>query len=179
MKRLFSMISLLLCALLLAFPASAAAQYANAAELYADWEQNGYPDDVCSVYSTDGEGSMCILLLEDTPEREAELLERLQRIRALLLEVREDLREVPGEVVRPDAVAAAEPSSDAQSAAPAPRGRKARAVVRIDEQTGLPADAGTASGEGTAAKPATRKPRRKKEEPEHQELFAFYEQSLF
>ena len=112
-------------------------------------------------------------------EREAELLERLQRIRALLLEVREDLREVPGEVVRPDAVAAAGPSSDAQSAAPAPRGRTARAVVRIDEQTGLPADAGTASGEGTAAKPATRKPRRKKEEPEHQELFAFYEQSLF
>ena len=78
MKRLLSIIPLLLCALLLAFPASAAAQYANAAEMYADWDQNGYPDDVCSVYSTDGEGSMCILLLEDTPEREAELLALLE-----------------------------------------------------------------------------------------------------
>ena len=28
-------------------------------------------------------------------------------------------------------------------------------------------------------RPRGRKPRRKKEEPEHKELFAFYEQSLF
>lgn len=115
----------------------------------------------------------------DAAARETELIERLQRIRALLLEVREDLREVPGEVVRPDAVAAGETASGTQTAVPAVRGRKARAVVRIDEQTGLPADAEPASGEGIPAKPASRKPRRKKEEPEHRELFAFYEQSLF
>ena len=78
MKRLLSMIPLLLCALLLAFPASAAAQYANAAELYAEWDRNGCPAAVCSGYSTDREGSMCILLLEDTPEREAELLALLE-----------------------------------------------------------------------------------------------------
>lgn len=115
----------------------------------------------------------------DAADRESELLERLQRIRALLLEVREDLRDVPGEVVRPDAVAAAEPSPDVPSAVPAARGRKSRAVVRIDEQTCLPADADSSSDEAVSAKPAARKPRRKKEEPEHQELFAFYEQSLF
>lgn len=111
----------------------------------------------------------------DAAKRETELLERLQRIRSLLVEVREDLREVPGEVVRTDA--AAEPS--AEPAVRVSRGRRTRPVVRIDEQTGLPVDAEPAPEGEAPARPATRKPRRKKEEPEHKELFAFYEQSLF
>ena len=31
-----------------------AAQFANAYTLLQDWETNGYPDDVGSIYSTDG-----------------------------------------------------------------------------------------------------------------------------
>ena len=67
------------------------------------------------------------------------------------------------------------------------RRRRARAVVKIDETP----DAGTAPESGSAApeRPEAvpgqptrqngRKPRRKKEEVENKELFAFYEQSLF
>ena len=98
--------------------------------------------------------------------RDSELLERLQRVRALLVEVREDLKETDGEVYADRGAAADEPAGE-----PAPkRGRKA--VVKIAEEGG-------AEPERPVAKPA-RKPRRKKsEEPEHKELFAFYEQSLF
>ena len=45
----------------------------------------------------------------------------------------------------------------------------------------VPEDA-AAQGAAEPGQPASkrlRKPRRKKEEPEHKELFAFYEQSLF
>ena len=57
----------------------------------------------------------------------------------------------------------------------APVRRRAKAVVKIDESTG-----GELSDDGqAAAKRTVRKPRRKKEEVEHKELFAFYEQSLF
>ena len=102
----------------------------------------------------------------DEVSRDAELAERLQRIRALLVEVREDLKETDGEVYADRGAAADEPAGE-----PAPkRGRKA--VVKIAEEGG-------AEPERPVAKPA-RKPRRKKsEEPEHKELFAFYEQSLF
>ena len=70
-------------------------------------------------------------------QRDAELMERLQRIRALLAEVREDLKAGEGEIL-----------------------------------------AG-ADAEVPAAEAGATVPRRKKEEPEHKELFAFYEQSLF
>ena len=63
----------------------------------------------------------------------------------------------------------------AEAGATVPR-RKAKPVVKI-----VPEDA-AAQGAAEPGQPASkrlRKPRRKKEEPEHKELFAFYEQSLF
>ena len=85
-------------------------------------------------------------------QRDAELMERLQRIRALLVEVREDLKAGQGELL-----------AEGDAEVPA-------------------AEAGAAQGAAEPGQPASkrpRKPRRKKEEPEHKELFAFYEQSLF
>lgn len=108
---------------------------------------------------------------ESGVDRDAELMERLQHIRALLVEVREDLKGGAGELVS-DGDAAAE-AADAPEAAPVRR--RAKAVVKIDETTGGEA----ADGGQTPAKRTVRKPRRKKEEVENKELFAFYEQSLF
>ena len=103
-------------------------------------------------------------------DRDAELMERLQRIRALLVEVREDLKAGEGEIVADTDAAAEDGTPEA-----APVRRRAKAVVKIDESTG-----GELSDDGqAAAKRTVRKPRRKKEEVEHKELFAFYEQSLF
>lgn len=103
-------------------------------------------------------------------DRDAELMERLQHIRALLVEVREDLKAGEGEIVADTDDAAEDGTPEA-----APVRRRAKAVVKIDESTG-----GELSDDGqAAAKRTVRKPRRKKEEVEHKELFAFYEQSLF
>ncbi len=126
----------------------------------------------------------------DAAAREAELIERLQRIRALLLEVREDLRDVPGEVVGPDS--AVDAASEAHHTPEPSRTRRLRRVARNDAAAREPdaaADASAtdasaaadapAAASGTPARPAARRPRRKKEEAEHKELFAFYEQSLF
>lgn len=81
--------------------------------------------------------------------------------------------------------AAAEPEtgSEAQTASevqavPASRKRGRKAVVRIDEATGQPLEEAPSDAPGQPRR-AARKPRRKKEEVEHKELFAFYEQSLF
>lgn len=132
---------------------------------------------------------------ESGVDRDAELMERLQRIRALLVEVREDLKAGEGEIVTAsdadmtdaDAAAdaaAADAAADAAAAAAAAetpvRRRRAKAVVKIDE----PSDdaAGKAAGDSSAqpaVKRNVRRPRRKKEEAETKELFAFYEQSLF
>ena len=70
--------------------------------------------------------------------------------------------------------------AQAPPAAPPVRRRRAKAVVKIDE----PSDdaAGKAAGDSSAqpaVKRSVRRPRRKKEEAETKELFAFYEQSLF
>ena len=121
---------------------------------------------------------------ESGVDRDAELMERLQRIRALLVEVREDLKAGEGEIVTAsdadmtDAAAAA--ADTAAAAEPPVRRRRAKAVVKIDE----PSDdaAGKAAGDSSAqpaVKRNVRRPRRKKEEAETKELFAFYEQSLF
>lgn len=127
---------------------------------------------------------------ESGVDRDAELMERLQRIRALLVEVREDLKAGEGEIVTAsdadmtdaDAAAAdADAAADTAAAAETPvRRRRAKAVVKIDE----PSDdaAGKAAGDSSAqpaVKRNVRRPRRKKEEAETKELFAFYEQSLF
>lgn len=130
--------------------------------------------------------------------RDMELLERLQRIRAMLLEVRQELKDEKGEILAGGSSAApvgnepeefeefviADTVTSIGSSAPA-GGRKTRrkAVVKIEG-----ADDAEKSGEeprteedGTSGKrrPAVRKPRRKKGEAENKELFAFYEQSLF
>ena len=70
MKRKLILGVLLVClTVLLAIPAAAAAPYANAQALFEAWEREGYPDDVAGVYSVDGGTYLCILLLDDTPER--------------------------------------------------------------------------------------------------------------
>ena len=124
-------------------------------------------------------------------DRDAELMERLQHIRALLVEVREDLKAGEGEIVTAsdadmtdadaaaDAAAADAAAADGSAETPVRR-RRAKAVVKIDE----PSDdaAGKAAGDSSAqpaVKRNVRRPRRKKEEVENKELFAFYEQSLF
>ena len=112
---------------------------------------------------------------ESGVDRDAELMERLQRIRALLVEVREDLKAGEGEIVADTDAAAEDGTPEA-----APVRRRAKAVVKIDE----PSDdaAGKAAGDSSAqpaVKRNVRRPRRKKEEAETKELFAFYEQSLF
>lgn len=132
---------------------------------------------------------------ESGVDRDAELMERLQRIRALLVEVREDLKAGEGEIVTAsdadmtDADAAADAAAaDAAAAAAAAetpvRRRRAKAVVKIDEPSDDAAGkaAGKAAGDSSAqpaVKRSVRRPRRKKEEAETKELFAFYEQSLF
>lgn len=142
---------------------------------------------------------------EKAVPRDVELLERLQRIRALLVEVREELKandagegrtvvvDSPAEVAAADLSAAdmagsATPSETSEDDAPRPR-RRAKAVVKFsDAAAGATADganaepeSGAEAGDGTPAAPkrGARRPRRKKEEAEHKELFAFYEQSLF
>lgn len=81
----------------------------------------------------------------------------------------------------PQVVTAAEPETETASevqAVPASRKRGRKAVVRIDEATGQPLEEAPSDAPGQPRR-ASRKPRRKKEEVEHKELFAFYEQSLF
>ena len=142
---------------------------------------------------------------EKAVPRDVELLERLQRIRALLVEVREELKgndsgegrtvvvDSPAEVAAADLSAAdmagsVTPSETSGDDAPRPR-RRAKAVVKFsDAAAGATADganaepeSGAEAGDGTPAAPkrGARRPSRKKEEAEHKELFAFYEQSLF
>lgn len=132
---------------------------------------------------------------ESGVDRDAELMERLQRIRALLVEVREDLKAGEGEIVTAsdadmtdadaaaDAAAADAAAADAAAETPVRR-RRAKAVVKIDEPSDDAAGkaAGKAAGDSSAqpaVKRNVRRPRRKKEEAETKELFAFYEQSLF
>ncbi len=103
---------------------------------------------------------------EGTVARNAQLMERLQRIRALLVEVREDLK------IEADDIAVEEPAEQpieqpAEPQSPAPEAPQP-VVVKFDEQPATPAE-----------KPKTRRPRKKKGEAETKELFAFYEQSLF
>lgn len=103
-------------------------------------------------------------------QRDMELLERLQRVRAMLEEVREELKDSSSSV----AVELAEAGDGiAQAGAPQQRPRRAKAVVKLSETEGAAEEAPTEAGK----KP--RAPRRKREKGEAKELFAFYEQSLF
>lgn len=114
--------------------------------------------------------------------RDAELMERLQHIRSLLEEVREDLKSGT-----PEGESAAEAAAVDERPA---RRRRERPVVKIAPETAAPetaaagADGDADAAPAAAAAPAAgrrtaRRPRRRKEEGENKELFAFYEQSLF
>lgn len=142
-------------------------------------------------------------------DRDAELLERLQRIRSLLAEVREELKEgVPaaedGAVrVVPGVSAAASPAVVSLFPVPAEERESAGAdygpaypaepVPAVPSQPFAGSDSEAAGdpeeelaedvadrfpgGEQSAPRRARR--RRKGDDPEGRELFAFYEQSLF
>ena len=99
---------------------------------------------------------------ESGVDRDAELMERLQRIRALLVEVREDLKAGEGEIVTAsdadmtDVDASAAAAADTAAAAETPvRRRRAKAVVKIDE----PSDdaAGKAAGKAPGGRSARRR----------------------
>lgn len=123
-------------------------------------------------------------------ERDVELMERLQRIRAMLLEVREELKAGAGEAEddsepREDAdpfAAAVASGNDSlpeePSAGETPLARlRQKAVVRIIEQADAAPEREDA--DNAARKSPRRRPRRRKEDADDKELFAFYEQSLF
>lgn len=126
--------------------------------------------------------------------RDMELLERLQRIRASLVAVREELKgNVDGELVASDVeeeVASiaqsvptvAQPESGEQEVvsdepiaqqekAPQPKSKRKSVVQKIAEDD--------AQEQEPSPQPKKRAVRRKKKEEEDKELFPFYEQSLF
>ncbi|MEG2614231.1 MAG: MerR family transcriptional regulator [Alistipes sp.] len=97
---------------------------------------------------------------DEKGSHDMELLERLQRVRSLLEEVREELKTDENEIV-----------VSGRAATPTPR-RRTKAVVKITDEGG--------ETSASATPKTSRAPRRKKkEDAETKELFAFYEQSLF
>lgn len=90
----------------------------------------------------------------------SELLERLQHIRTLLMEVREELHDDGAEMLDE------EPSSPERDLLPA-IDKQGKVVAVIPDEPTAPSE-----------KPKVRRPRRKRN-GEEKELFAFYEQSLF
>lgn len=148
-------------------------------------------------------------------ERDTQLMEHLQRIRSLLVEVREDLKADNGQVVDEEEESfVAAPEEEMPRKEPRRRGvsadrlRKPKMVdvepaaepVVAEPEADSAAGVGVEPTSGPAAEPViaepvaesvaepvpgqptrrtARKPRRKKEETENKELFAFYEQSLF
>ena len=100
---------------------------------------------------------------QDELKREMELLERLQKVRSLLVEVREELKAGDGEQVLDSAEGVQE---------------AAEPIAEVAPEEGKPAEepAQPKSEETTKRRPAKR---RKRAEEEEKELFPFYEQSLF
>jgi len=131
--------------------------------------------------------------------REVELMERLQRIRSLLVEVREELKEGPvGAYTERVADVSEEAESHAESVAEegAVEEPAVEKVAAKPEVSAVPETVRTEpshAGEEPAANPASetesaqqqqaarpnRKLRRRKDDDDNNELFAFYEQSLF
>ncbi|MBQ3148939.1 MAG: MerR family transcriptional regulator [Alistipes sp.] len=122
--------------------------------------------------------------------RDTEMLERLQRIRAALVEVREELKLGVGEhIVEVDdeeeldvEQLIANQSDDDQQQEPGKEAAVASVEVaedvQADEETSD--DVATESATETSAeKPRKRVVRRKKKDDDNKELFPFYEQSLF
>lgn len=116
----------------------------------------------------------------DSVAQEMELLERLQKIRAALVEVREELKAGDGEQV----VEENYPQEEAQSE-PAPKVEEpaVEAVKPAEtpiEEPAVGAEQTEQTEQATAEQPKKRVVRRrKKSDEEDKELFPFYEQSLF
>ena len=102
----------------------------------------------------------------DELSRDTELLERLQQIRAALVEVREELKAGDGEkLLDSDVVPSAEPAVAEEQ----PKKRE-KVVEKIEETPAEPVD----------EQPKKRVVRgKKKSDDDNKELFPFYEQSLF
>ena len=112
---------------------------------------------------------------KDEATQEMELLERLQKIRATLVEVREELS---GNVVEELYSEAEEPK--VKSAAPQEEPVVAAEVKAEPEVVAEPAPEVETEPEVKPEQPKKRTVRRKKKaEEEDKELFPFYEQSLF
>ena len=116
----------------------------------------------------------------DEVAQEMELLERLQKIRAALVEVREELKAGDGEQVVEESYPVQE-----QEVAAAANVAKTPAEEPVAEPTPEPAvepvvEAAEPKEESPAEQPKKRVVRRrKKSDEEDKELFPFYEQSLF
>ena len=105
---------------------------------------------------------------QDELKREMELLERLQKVRSLLVEVREELKAGDGEQVLDSAEGAQEAVAPIAEVVPAEE--KPAEAKPADEPK-------LAKSEETAKRRPAK--RRKRVEEEEKELFPFYEQSLF
>lgn len=116
----------------------------------------------------------------DSVAQEMELLERLQKIRAALVEVREELKAGDGEQV----VEENYPQEEAQSES-APKVEESAVEAVKPAETPIEEPAVGAEQTEQTEQTATEQPkkrvvrRRKKSDEEDKELFPFYEQSLF
>ncbi len=116
--------------------------------------------------------------------RETELLERLQRIRSALVEVREELKAGEGvQIVESADSGYAEEPIGASETMPEAVSDRVPAAETAPEQSAAEAVAEQAESvsepSGGAEQPAKRTRRRRKSDGENKELFPFYEQSLF
>ena len=118
---------------------------------------------------------------QDELARQTQLLERLQRIRAALIEVREELKTGDGEqVVEESGDDDVEVAVPAETPAKKPAKRMAKPKTEPEPETLEVVAEPAEEDEVAEEQPKRRAPRRKKKsDDETKELFPFYEQSLF
>ena len=118
---------------------------------------------------------------QDELARQTQLLERLQRIRAALIEVREELKTGDGEqVVEESGDDDVEVAVAAEAPVKKPAKRVAKPKTEPEPETLEVVAEPAEEDEVAEEQPKRRAPRRKKKsDDETKELFPFYEQSLF
>lgn len=118
---------------------------------------------------------------QDELARQTQLLERLQRIRAALIEVREELKTGDGEqVVEESGDDDVEVAVAAEAPVKKPAKRVAKPKTEPEPETLEVVAEPAEEDEAAEEQPKRRAPRRKKKsDDETKELFPFYEQSLF
>lgn len=118
---------------------------------------------------------------QDELARQTQLLERLQRIRAALIEVREELKTGDGEqVVEESGDDDVEVAVAAEAPVKKPAKRVAKPKTEPEPETLEVVAEPAEEDEVAEEQPKRRVPRRKKKsDDETKELFPFYEQSLF